>query len=232
MTEQQFDIALVDAIRPLVTETVPRTVAIDAEEFWPRSSGLKQLPIIGTVGAVVVVAFIAVLIGLAAVVGSMPPAPNDWGLYEPQPAGGPLVTTKDGPVSVRRTADRQHLGLVLQRDAMTSVVLATIAEPVPGSNESRSSLYFVACPEETGLEQTYYVFGQANAGPITLHGIRGTASNVTDRMYLIALDAASIPIGKWGFTTETGGGGALGGSALLDLPSYGILQPSGCYVSR
>lgn len=229
MTADAFDQHISEAIRPMVTDVVGSAVATDVASLGlPQRRAAPSAAVVVTGGLVVTAALLATYLG----VGSMRPGPNVNSVALEAAAGGPLIKTADGSVFVRRSTDRQQLELVLQKSVDTQVVLATVAEGVPVRLEAYLSIVGVNCPATTGLVQQYYAFGQETSGrTITLHGIRGVTSGIQQGMYVIALDPTSTT-GSWNFTSENGGGGTDNWQeAYVDLPSHGLVQPSGCYAS-
>lgn len=229
MTIDTFDQHIRQAIRPMVTDIVSRSVATDVASLrLPQRRTAPAPALVATCGIVLAAAVLAAYLG-AGHLGRRPTADS---VAIEAAAGGPLIKTPDGSVFVRRTADQHHLELVLQKSVDTQVVLATVAEGVPMRYESYLSVVGVNCPASTGFAQQYYTFGQeTSARTITLHGIRGVTSGIENSMYVIALDGAPAS-GSWTFTSENGGGGTDNWQqAYVELPSRGFIQPSGCYAS-
>jgi hypothetical protein len=234
MNDDEFDLRLRQAVRPLVSDTVAVSMVLDARG---TEAATRWRTARGPSGAIAVA--IVLLIALAGAVrlsngaGSIGQGPSSNAALDAV-APGTKITTPDGSVFVRRSADGAHLELVLERAGATSIVLASIAEKVPGGNVSFGSVHLVDCPASTGLAQQYYVLGQETnlSGTVVLHGLAGTAAKMAGGRYLIAITSKSIPPGRWSF--DIGGqesGGGLG-SSLLDLPSYGQKSGAGCFFNE
>ena len=229
MNDDEFDLRLRQAVRPLVTEVIPRSVALDAPDMeaatWRRTASSAGVPVAVAIVLVIAVAGAIQLSGGAGLFGQRAASSPPFDAV----AHGTKIATPDGEVFVRTSADGAHLELVLQKDAATSVVLVSINERIP-ANSSFGSIHLVDCPPSTGLLQRYYVLGQdTNSGKVVLHGLAGTAARMAGGRYLIAITSASIPPGRWTF--DIGGqlsGGALG-SSFLNLPTHGQRSAAGCY---
>lgn len=221
MTDDEFDLRLRQAVRPLVTEIVTTSVARGADPAtWRRQRSRVSWLLAPSVVAVMAI-------------GSAFALPRMAGLLGPgavTTASDAKIATADGDVFARTSADEAHLEIVLEKDATTSVVLVSIAEPVP-QNMSFISMHVVDCPPSTGLAQQYYVLGQSTFGEmITLHGIDGTAAEVVGGRYLIAITATSIPSGRWTLGFGDGPDGfVVGGSSFLTVSAWGEKSPAGCY---
>jgi hypothetical protein len=234
MNDDEFDLRLRQAVRPLVTEIVPRSVAQDLEAAtWRRTAFGAGLP------AAIAIVLVAVFAGAfslsrgAAVIG-----PGTF----PSPAvetvaHGTKIATPDGEVFVRTSADGAHLELVLEKDAATSLVLVSIDERMPAGNVSFGSVHLVDCPPSTGLVQQYYVLGQNTfggtvvSGTVVLHGLAGTAAEMAGGRYLIAITSTSIPPDRWTFDIRGQESGGALGSSFLNLPTYGQKSAAGCFFN-
>jgi hypothetical protein len=150
------------------------------------------------------------------------------------PASGDTISTMDGTVSVRTSANGLALELVLSLAGGTTSVLASIPERKPDASvDSFGSVHTVDCPPSTGLKQQYYVIGQetGTAGAITLQGLAGVASALVGARYVIVVTQAPSAEQRWSFSVggEESGGGL--GSNFLDLPTHGLRSASGCFFS-
>jgi hypothetical protein len=130
------------------------------------------------------------------------------------------------------SADGSHLELVLQRDATTRVILASIPETRADPASSVVSVHAVDCPPSTGLAQRYFILGQDQpaAGQPRFEGLTGTTTDVTDGVYLAVIAADSIRPGPWAIDIgldRVGGTGA----ALLDLSRTGEPTDAGCFFN-
>jgi hypothetical protein len=227
MNDAEFDAQLARAVKPIVTEVIPGSVARDATTFKGATTR------VGTAGGVAIAALVLVL-ALAGATrlsgpGSAVTTPPVDANADAAARATAAISTSDGQVSVRRNSDNANLELVLQKGAAAPVVLASLSEKSPGANQSFVSVHLVDCQPSTGLTQRYYVFGQiTTTGPIALDGVTGTGAAAHGR-YVIAITSA-VPDGRWTFHIGSNGGGALG-SSLRDLPTYGQQSPSGCIVS-
>lgn len=229
MNDDEFDLRLRQAVRPLVTEIVPRSVAQDMDAAtWRRTAFGAGVP---AVIAIVIVIALAGAFPLSKGGGLIGPGTFPSPAVDTVAAHGTKIATPDGTVFARTSPDGAHLELVLQKDAATSVVLVSINERIP-ANSSFGSVHLVDCPPSTGLLQRYYVLGQdTNSGKVVLHGLAGTAAKMAGGRYLIAITSASIPPDRWTF--DIGGqvsGGAIG-SSFLNLPAYGQRSAAGCFFN-
>jgi hypothetical protein len=245
MTDDEFDLRLRQAIKPLVTEIIPLSVVQRADRStWRRPAFGAALP-----AALAFVIVVALAGGVALLRVSAPSGPgpssslligaaashSPLGSGASSPAlgagsGGATVVTPDGEAHVRTSADGAHLELVLDKPDGTSSVLVSIPERTFNPKGSYVSVHVVDCAPSTGLKQQYYIVGQTTTrGTVTLHGIAGTATAIVGGHYLIAIVASSIPSGRWTFDLGTESTAFGFGGTIINLPTYGQKSAAGCY---
>ncbi len=234
MTDDEFDLRLRQAVRPLVSDQVAPSMVPDAQGMeaaqWRRTSPGASGAIAVAIVLVVALAGAFRLSNDAGSIGQGPSSSLAWDAV----ARGTKITTPDGSVFVRTSADGAHLELVLEKDDATPIILVSIDERIPTGNVSFGSVHSVDCPPSTGLKQRYYVLGQETGpgGTVVLHGLAGTAAKMAGGRYLIAITSKTIPPGWWTFDIIGGNGGGGGlGSSLLDLPTYGHRSEAGCFFN-
>jgi hypothetical protein len=142
--------------------------------------------------------------------------------------GDGRITTADGQVYVRASADGAHLELVLDKADGSSVVLAAIPEAM---HVGLGSTHTVDCPPSTGFAQRYYGLGQhqGDSGTIEITGLSGMAAEIVDGLWLIAVTSDPVPSGSWmvSINGQEFAGGL--GSTFLDLPTSGERSQAGCF---
>lgn len=231
MMVDEFDAQLADATRSLVAEPVSLEV-VDASAALRRGHRQPLAPVLAVVGilAVVAAAIVVPRLSTAGAPGAVPAPGTATGVSADLPAGVPSIGTADGRVFARR-ADAS-IQLVLRRSDGSDLVLASLPEAVPGARDSMISVHLVECPPSTGLDQRYYVFGQAHpvySADFVYDGITGTGAFRND-LYLVSI-ASDPTLHDWRFWLDGNNKGKGGGAAahsFNDLPSYGEVSSAGC----